>query len=177
MVFENVFAHSFLYVALCTFALGFFGLLIVGGVLWKSNVHLSQYEGWKRLLFPSLVCGLTTSFFLTIVILTIVPSLITIDEDLNYSEELSFFSNGEFIGIGGSYIANNSDRTLKLVGVGEDQDVNVIIPSKDIRKIRICPDVYFQEVPKEQFVRVDYSRGKRRIVSGPSVYLIEYKNN
>lgn len=174
MIFENIFAMPILYVMLCSFAIGFLGLLLIGAILWKRNPHLSQYNVWKRIRTAALVCGASSSFFLSIVICTITPSLITVENDLSYTEEFSFVSNGEFIGVGGSYIANKSDKTLKLVGIGTDDDVNVIIPPMSIKKIRICPDVYFKPVPERQSVRVTRSRGKRRVVSGPSVYLIEY---
>lgn len=176
MIFENVFFPSIFYVMLCTFAIGFVILLLVGSILWKKNQHLSQYKGWKRIMPAALVCGLTSSFFLTIVVCTLTPSLITVENDLSYTKRFSFFSRGEFIGIGGNYIANNSNRTLRLVGIGTNSGLNVIIPSKSIEKIRICPEVFFKEVPKRQSVRVTRSpRGKRRVISGPSVYLIEYQ--
>ena len=177
MIFENVFALSVLYVILFSFIVGFLTLLLVGVFLWRKNAHLSQFKGWKRILLPSLVCGLSSSFFLTIVICTLTPSLITVEDDLSYTEEFSFFSNGEFIGIGGNYIANNSNKTLRLVGIGDNNDVNVKIPSKDIAKVRICPQVFFKEVPKKQSKRVTRTRrGRLRVISGPSVYLIENKN-
>lgn len=176
MIFENVFSPSIFYVMLYTFAIGFVALLLVGLILWKKNPHLSQYNGWKRIMPAALACGLTSSFFLTIVVCILTPSLITIENDLSYTKRLSFFSNEEFIGIGGSYITNNSNKTLKLVGIGTNADLNVTIPSKSIKKIRICPEVFFKEVPKRQSVRVTRSaRGRRRVISGPSVFLIEYQ--
>lgn len=160
---------------LFSFIAGFIGLLVVAAILWKKNAHLSQFRNGARILLAAFVSGLTTSFFLSIVICTLTPSLITVEEDLSYTEELSFFSKGEFIGFGGSYIVNNSNRTLKLVGIGEDKDIDVTISSGNIEKIRKCPEVYFKDVPEQQYKRITRTRrGKRKTVSGASVYLIEY---
>ena len=176
MIFENVFFPSILYVMLSSFIIGFLGLLIVGIILKNKYPHLSQYKGLKRFRTAAMVCGISSSFFLTIVVYTLTPSLITVANDLSYTKEISFFSNGEFIGIGGSYIANNSGETLKLVGIGDNDDVNVIIPSMSVKKVRICPEVFFKPVPTRQYVRITRSRGKRKVISGPSVYLIESQN-
>ena len=111
---------------------------------------------------------------MSIVISTITPSVITIEKDLSHTEEFSFFSNGEFVGVGGTYIVNNSSKKLHLIGIGEDSDINVIVPSRSIKKVRKCPEVYFKSVPEHQHVRVTTSQGRRKVISGPSLYLTVY---
>ena len=175
MIFENV-NFSIFYVMLFSFLIGFIAFLLVGIVLRKKSLHLSQFKGLNRFLLPSLIFGLSSMFFLTIVVCTLTPSLVTVEKDLSYTEEFSFFSNGEFVGIGGSYIVNNSNRTLKLVGIENDCDINVIIPPNEIKKIRKCPEQFFVEVPKERSKRITKGRrGRRRVVNGPSVFLVEKK--
>lgn len=158
---------------LSTFAVGFLGLLLVAA-LWMKHPHLSQYRGSSRILIAAMVCGASSSFFLSIVVCTLTPSLVTVENDLSYTKEFSFFSNGEFIGIGGSYIANNSAKTLRLVGINENDDVNVVIPARCIKKVRICPEVFFKPLPKREHKRVFVSRGKLKYNAPPSVFLIEY---
>ncbi len=174
MIFENVFSPSIFHVMIFSFIIGILGFLLVGIVLWKINPHLTRFK--KPKLGPAILSfGVATTFFLTIVVCTLTPSLITVENDLSYSESFSFRSNNVFLGIGGSYIANNSNKTLKLVGIGADKDINVIIPPKSIKKVRRCPQVYFKEVPSHQSIRITRSaRGRRRVISGPSVYLIKY---
>ena len=128
MIFDNVFFSATLYVMLFSFVAGFLLFLIVGVVLWKKNPQLAQYTGGNKVCLAAIVCGLTSSFFLSIVICTLTPTLITVKDDLSYTEEISFTSNGKFIGIGGSYIANNSNKSLRLIGIGEDENIDVIIP-------------------------------------------------
>ena len=174
MIFENIYLLPFLYVMLASFAVGFFGILIAAKVLSKRNPELPQASGRKKVRLAALFGGVTSSFFLSIVICTITPSVITIENDLNHTEKFSFFSNGEFLGVGGTYIANNSSTKLKLVGVGEDKGMNVVIPPHKIKKITKSPEVYFKSVPENYRVRVTTSRGKRKVISGPTVYLVKY---
>ena len=175
MIFDNIsFAQTF-YILLFSFIAGFAGFQIIGTILWKINPHLSQFKDVKKICLAALVCGLSTSFFLTVVICTLTPTLITVEDDLRYTEEFSFFSKDAFIGIGGSYIANNSCKTLRLVGIGEDNDIDIIIAPGRIEKVRKCPEVYFQSVPEFQSKRVRKARrGRRKVISGPSLYLVEY---
>lgn len=173
MIFENTFFSSTLCVMLCSFIVGFLIFLIFGIVMWKKNPQ--QCKDVSKIRLAALVCGLTTSFFLSIVICTLTPSLITVEDDLSYRTEYSFLSNGKFIGIGGSYIANNSNRKLRLVGIGEDQDIDVVISPMSIKKVRKCPEAYFREVPDQQYVSVTTTRrGKRKVIRGISVYLVEF---
>lgn len=175
MIFDNVSFASIFYVMLCSFIAGFVGFWLLGMIIWKNNLHLSQFKVGSKFRLAALVCGLTSAFFFSIVICTFTPTLITVEDDLSYTEELSFFSNGKFIGIGGSYIANNSNRTLRLIGIGRDDDIDVVIASGNMEKIRKCPEVYFKEVPDRQYISVTTGRrGKRRVISGPSLYLVEY---
>lgn len=175
MIFDNVFFSSTLCVMLYSFILGVLIFLIAGIAMWKKNPQLAQYKNGGKVWLAAIICGLTTSFFLSIVICTFTPSLITVEDGLSYREELSFTCNGKFIGFGGSYISNNSNRKLRLVGIGEDDDIDVTIPPKSIEKIRKCPEVYFKEVPDQQYTRVTRtSRGRRKTISGPSVYLVEF---
>lgn len=175
MIFDNVFFSATFYVMLFSFVTGFVGFLLIGTILKKRSPQLVQYKSGSKFYLSALICGLTSSFFLSIVICTLTPTLITVEDDLSYTEELSFTSNGQFIGIGGSYIANNSNKSLHLVGIGEDEDIDVIISPLTIEKIRKCPEVYFKEVPDHQYKRVTKTRrGRRKTISGPSVYLVEY---
>lgn len=174
MIFENVFALSLLSVMLFSFVIGFLGVFVIARILSKRNPELPQEKGRKTIRKVALLSGVSSTFFLSIVICTLTPSLITVEKDLSYTEEFAFFSNGEFLGIGGSYIANNSNTKLRLVEIGADGDINVIIPSGKIKKIRKCPEAYFKNVPERQHIRVKIIRGKRKVISGPSVYLIKY---
>lgn len=175
MIIENVFFASTLYVMLFSFIAGFGGFMIIAMILWKRNPHLAQFQDGTKVRQAALICGLSSSFFLSIVICTLTPTLITVENDLSHTEDLSFFSDGVFIGIGGNYIANNSNRTLRLVGIGEDEDIDVIIASGKKEKVRKCPDVFFKELPDHQYKRVTRTRrGRRKTISGPSVYLVEY---
>ena len=171
MIFENIYSLPLLRVMLFSFVIGFIGVLILALILSKRNPELPQNKGWKKIRLAAVIGGATSSFFLSIVICTITPSVITIENDLSHTVELSFFSNGEFLGVGGTYIANNSVKKLKLVGVGEDSGMNVVIPPHKIKKVTKSPQVYFKDVPERQ--RIYRSRRGKRI-SGPSVYLIQY---
>ena len=171
MIFENIYSLPLLRVMLFSFVIGFIGVLILALILSKRNPELPQNKGWKKIRLAAVIGGATSSFFLSIVICTITPSVVTIEKDFSHTEEFSFFSNGKFLGVGGTYIVNNSATKLKLVGVGEDNGMNVIIPSHKIKKVAKSPQVYFKDVPERQLVYRS-SRGKR--VSGPSVYLIHY---
>ena len=160
---------------MCSFLVGFIGFLILAMYLWKKNPHFVQYKSGRKIYKSALLCGLSSSFFLSIVLCTLIPTLITVENDLNYKEDLSLFSNGEFIGIGGSYIANNSNKTLRLVGIDEDKDINVIITPGNIKKVRKCPEVYFEKVPEHRSKRYrKTNRGRLKAVYGPSVFLVEY---
>lgn len=172
MIFENVFIISALKVLLSTFIVGFVGILLGNIIIWKKNPFLSQYNNFAKIVYSALVGGVATSFLLSIAICTLTPSLITIGNDLSYKEELSFYNDEEFIGIGGSYIANKSFRTLRLVGIDGDNDINVRIKSGCIEKIRKCPESYFQEIPEHQTIYYIKRRGKRKAISGSSVFLI-----
>ena len=114
MIFDNVFFSATFYVMLFSFVTGFVGFLLIGTILKKRSPQLVQYKSGSKFYLSALICGLTSSFFLSIVICTLTPTLITVEDDLSYTEELSFTSNGQFIGIGGSYIANNSNKSYKF---------------------------------------------------------------
>lgn len=171
MIFENIYFLSLLRIMLFSFLIGFLGVFILAMILSKRNPELPQNKGWKKIRLAAIIGGVTSSFFLSIVICTITPSVVTIEKDLSHTEKFSFFSNGEFLGVGGTYIVNNSGTKLKLVGVGADNGMNVIIPPHNIRKVTKSPQVYFKDVPERQQIYRS-RRGKR--VSGPSVYLIHY---
>ena len=172
MIFENIFLLSALKVLLYTFIGGVICFLVLEVIIWKKNSFLSQYKNVSKIVFSSIVGGLGTSFLLSITICTLTPSLITIESDLSHTEELSFFSNDKFIGIGGSYIANNSNYSLKLIGIGSDEDINTRIKSGSIKKIRKCPESHFQEIPEHQAVSYVKSRGKQKARKGKSVFLV-----
>ena len=174
MIFENIFFLPLLCIILISFAVGFIGVFVVAKILSKRNPQLPQKKGWKTIRTGALLCGISSAFFMSIVISTITPSVITIEKDLSHTEEFSFFSNGEFVGVGGTYIVNNSSKKLHLIGIGEDSDINVIVPSRSIKKVRKCPEVYFKSVPEHQHVRVTTSQGRRKVISGPSLYLTVY---
>lgn len=173
MIFENVFFMPTLYVLLTTFVLGFFFFLFFFIIAKRRHARLSQYKA--NFFKASVIGGLTTSIFLTIVISTITPSLITVYKDYSHTETLSFFSNGEFIGIGGCYITNNSNSTLRLVGIDVDSDIDVKINKGCTEKVRCCPEKYFVEIPDHRSSRVvRTSKGRRKTINGPSVFLVKY---
>ena len=53
-------------------------------------------------------------------------------------------------------------------------DLNVVIPALCIKKVRICPEVFFKPLPKRERKRVFVSRGRLKYNAPPSVFLIEY---
>ena len=61
---------------------------------------------------------------LSVIVCTLMPTVVVVDENMEPVEKLSFFENGEFVGLGGCYIVNNSSVNLRLVGIDNDRDLS-----------------------------------------------------
>lgn len=175
MLFENVFFEPLI----VTFAISFAFCTIVFAIYFMFSLNRGKFISKKRWLFPlvkaSLVGGLTGAFVLTIVFTTLTPTQIVVEKGLTHHEKLSFFYNGQFLGVGGNYIVNNSLNTLQIIGISGDQDINNTINPGTAVFVRKCPEAFFVQVPEKPSKRIYYSRGRRRVSSGPTVYLIEKK--
>ena len=173
MLFENAFILSTLYVMLTSFLIGFIGVILLFYAINKKMSHTNSTKLSKIPFKAALVGGISTSIFLGIMFSTLTPSVITINSESSYSKDYSFFGDGQFLGIGGSYIVNKSGFCLRLVGIGSDNDIDVVIPSGEIAKIRKCPEQYFIPVPDHQSTQIVHRRGKRRAIKGATVFLVK----
>lgn len=180
MLFQNVpFKDAFIVWAI-TFLFGvcFFFLLFL--YLKKKDEYHLHKKSIKRIFKGALVGGVAFSFLFTIIIVTLTPTIITVEDGHRHSKRLSFVGNEGFIGLGGCYVVNNSNQTIHVVGIGSDKDINVIIKPNKTERIRICPEEYFDGTPTNDTPaqhRVTYRRGKRRPIKGHTVFLFDYQNN
>ena len=165
MIFENL-PNSCIIVILISLLIGwalvflFFSLRIRGNSL-------------KSLLKTSLMLGTGLGFAFAVIFCSFVPTLVTVDSELNHKCSFSLYANGLFIGVGGSYILNNSPHNLRLVGISGESDINVPIKSGDLQKVRRCPQRYFVPIPEAPQDRVRRTaKGKKKSISGPRVFLI-----
>ena len=143
MIFENAFILSTLYVMLTSFLIGFLGVIILFFAIKMKMPHINRTKFSQIPFIAALLGGLTTSICLGIIVSTLTPSVITINSENRYSKDYSFFGDEQFLGLGGSYIVNKSGFCLRLIGIGSDNDIDVVIPSGEISKIRKCPVRYF----------------------------------
>jgi len=173
MLFENAFILPTLYVMLTSFLIGFVGVILLFYAIKKKMPHANSTKLSHIPFKAALIGGLSTSIFLGIMVSTLTPSVITINSESSYSEDYSFFGDEEFLGLGGSYIVNKSGFRLRLIGIGSDDDIDVVIPSGEIVKIRKCPERYFVPVPDHQSTQIVHRRGKRKAIKGASVFLVK----
>ena len=164
-----------------SYLLGIMGIFFLFLFIRNSHVHLSQFKNYGQIFKGALVGGFGISFLLTILITTITPTVVTIESGHVHKEGLSFYGNEGFLGIGGCYVANNSNNIIQVIGIEEDKDINVTINPQSTQKIRKCPEEYFGRTPTNETrgsYRVTKSRkGRRKIISGNTVFLYDYKPN
>ena len=180
MLFENTFLDDNFYLLLITYILGVLFLLLF---FFKkknecNNPHSVKYG---KVIKAALVGGFGISFMLTILISTLTPSVITINEDLSHSGTYSFYGNEGFLGIGGSFIKNNSDIRLQVIGIENDKDINVVIEPNTTKSVRKLPEEYFHRTPTNETRADHYTRttakGRRRVVQGNTVFIFQYGLN
>lgn len=180
MLFENTFFIDNLILLLVSYIIGVIGFWLFFIHL-KGKVSHSMHVNKGIIFKASLVGGIGVSFLLTIVIATLTPSVITIDDNFNHTQGYSFYGNDEFLGIGGSYIVNNSNSALQVIGIDEDRDINVVIAPFSIERIRKCPEEYFDRTPtNETHYRTSYrksAKGRMKPVGSPTVFVFEYGAN
>lgn len=178
MFFHDLtFKDTFL-VIIVTFLLGVALLFFLFLLLRQKDEYQLQIRNTKRILKASLIGGVAFSFLSSIITLTITPKIVTVENGHNYSKKISFTGNEGFLGFGGCYIVNNSDKTIKVMGIDEDKDINVIIKPNKSKKIRILPEEYFNRIPTSNTKAshtIRYVRGKRRPIKGHSVFLFDYE--
>lgn len=181
MLVENIIFADTFYVMVLTYLLGVISFLVFFLTIKKRNEHLSQFNNFGKLLKGALVGGLASSFLLTIIITTLTPTIVTIENGHVHSEGFSFFGNEGFLGFGGSYVVNNSNQTIKVIGIEEDKDINVVINPNTTEKIRKCPEEFFERTPTNDSrgtYRVTRSRkGRRKIIGGNTVFLYDAESN
>lgn len=178
MLFENVPFLDTLVVLLITYFLGVVFFFILFLILRKKNEHLSQFNNYGRIFKGSLLGGVACSFLLSIVIVTLTPTVVTIENGHKYTEKLSFMGNEGFIGFGGCYVVNNSSQTLQVIGIGRDNDINVIIKPCSTEKVRVMPEEYFGRTPTNDTPETrhyQYRRGKQKPIKGNTVFLFDYQ--
>lgn len=173
MIFDNVPSIIWL-IFLYSFLGGFVFLFLFNCFIWRSNSLTRTINKKLGSIFAgSLLSAIGLGLILTVLIGAGSPTVIIVNKDFSHSEKLSFFNDNKFIGISGSYIINHTNDLLVLKGIGEDKDLYVTINPGEIKKTRKIPEVYFEPIPRKQYTRVTYRRGKRRVSSGPSTYLIK----
>lgn len=181
MLIENIFFADTLIVLAISYLLGVLGIFILFLCIRRKYEHLSQFNNYGQLFKGALVGGFAISFLLTILITTITPTVVTIESGHIHTEGLSFYGNEGFLGIGGCYVVNNSNKTIKVIGIEEDNDINVTINPQSTNKIRKCPEEYFQRNPTNESrgsYRVTTSRnGRRKIIHGDTVFLFDDESN
>lgn len=146
-----------------------FIILVIWCKIFSKKITNGKASDWGALLLGGCF-GMAAT--LTIVFCTICPSVSIVDADKSYYERYRFTSNEKFIGIGGAYIENNTDASLRLIGIGEDEGLNVVIPPHSIKRVPKLPDTYFKPVPEKQSITYRKSRRGRKPVAGNSRYLI-----
>ena len=118
--------------------------------------------------------GIGLAMSLSVIVCTLMPTVVVVDENMEPVEKFSFIENGEFVGLGGCYIVNNSGVNLRLVGIDKDRDLSEDINAGEIVEVKKKPQEYFTEVPEHQSKRIRYTRkGRKRTVSGHTLFLVE----
>lgn len=164
MIFENL-PYSCAIVLLICLIIGF----IISFLFFASK---AQFKSKKSILQASLCSGLGIGFAFTVIFCSFVPTVVIVDEDLNHKRVFSFFAQDQFLGIGGSYISNESSYNLRLIGIGSDNDINIPIRAHSTEKSRRCPQSYFKTVPESPIsTTIKTAKGKKKI-SGPKIFLI-----
>ena len=173
MIFDNVTSSIWL-VFLYSLIGAVVFLLIFNFTIWKTNPFFRKLKGKAgKICVGSLIGAAGLAFLVTVIIGAGFPTLVIINEDFSHTGKYSLFYEGKFIGISGSYIINHTNTNLILKGIDEDKDIFIRINPGEIKKTRRIPESYFQDIPQEQYIRHYSVRGKKRVISGPSVFLVK----
>ncbi len=165
MIFENL-PYSCAIVILLSLILGFVLAFI-------CFLHELRENRLSSVIKASLTMGFGFGFAFSVIFCSFVPTLVTIDDELNHKESFAMFAKGDFIGIGGCYILNNSQDNLRLIGIGGNDDINVRIRKGELQKVVRCPQRYFVPVPDTPHNITRRSlKGRKKIIAGPSIFLI-----
>ncbi len=166
MIFENL-PHSCVVVILLSLLIGFV-------LAFMYFYHELSDNRLSSVIKASLAMGLGLGLALSVAFCSFVPTLVTIDRDSNHNRSFSLFANGDFLGVGGSYILNNSQENLRLVGIESYDDINVRIGIGEVQKVRRCPQRYFVPVPNTPHDLTRRSlKGRKKSIEGPRVFLIK----
>lgn len=177
MLFDNVPFFDTLIVMAVTYVVGVAFFFFFSLYLRSKNAYLSQFKNYKQIFKGSLIGGVAFSFLLSIAIVTLTPTVITIENGHKYTKGLSFSGNEGFLGFRGCYVVNNSSQTLRVVGIDRDIDIDVVISPNSTEQIRKCPDKFFDGIPSKatSTISYTYSRGRRKPIQGPTVFLDDYQ--
>lgn len=173
-MFGNLPSNSWI-VYLILYPVCILGFIGVNLYLQQKSRNSSGFKHQKKdLLFFSVMGGIGLAMSLSVIVCTLMPTVVVVDENLEPVEKFSFIENGRFVGLGGCYIVNNSSMNLRLVGIDNDRDLSENINAGEIVEVKKKPQEYFTEVPEHQSKWIRYTRkGRKRTVSGHTLFLVE----
>lgn len=177
MLIENVPWGDTFIVMVITYLIGVAFFFFFTLYLRNKSAYLSQFKNYGQIMKGSLVGGIAFSLLFSIVIVTLTPTIVTIENGHKYKEGLSFTGNEGFLGLRGCYVVNNSDKTLHVIGIDRDRDIDVVIEPHSTERIRKCPESFFKGIPTNRVSNTHqyrYSRkGKRKPIKGSIVFIDE----